>query len=61
MELTPNQKKLAKHLTPERQDRENPSNPVCTINADDILAADDDETTAAKSLIDEIIEETESH
>lgn len=59
MELTPTQKKLAKHL-PERLDLDNPNKPQTPLNADDILAADEDENTAAKSLIDEIIEETEN-
>lgn len=66
MELTKeqierNQEKLTKGLTPERLDLENPGKPQVPLQADEILRQDDeDENTDAKSIVDEIIEETEA-
>jgi hypothetical protein len=58
-QLERNREKAKKHFQSERLDTDNPDRPqniplVTSINEDE------DENTAAKSLIDEIIEETES-
>ena len=42
----------------EPQDRDNPHRPQVPLQADDLLR--EDENTIAKSIVDEIIEETEA-
>lgn len=63
MEFTEEQKqanrsKLTSHLV-ERQDRDNPQKPQAPLQANEILK-DEDENTLAKSIMDQIIAETES-
>ena len=58
--MTETQKELlSKVIKVERLDIDSPGKKQTPINADDFLTDDEDENTVAKSIVDEIIQETE--